>query len=204
MSARNPTVHDANRIFQVKCDEKPGICANCERLHLECQKSDGTKIAPPTTSRRLSDLPLGEVGTKRKRTFRSCAQCRASKARCSGQKPECSRCRQRQVDCVYDEDSTPQWERVVQSSRAGSSQLDASASESNSNHHHIIREEHDAIERPDQAATSDRNPLQTSRSMSIDRPILSITPLPGQSRTIPSRPSSVRGYAADEGPDSLD
>lgn len=201
--ARYPQANALIKHSKVKCDEKPGICANCERLHLECQKADGTKIAPSAAGTRLSDPPLRDVGIKRKRTFRSCSQCRASKARCSGQKPKCSRCRQRQVDCIYDEESSPQWERVVQSSRAESSQLEPSVSESNSNSNNPTHGE-EVSEAPTRTEIGERSPLQTSRSMSMDRPIPSITALPGPSRTIPSRSSSVRGYNIEEGPDSLE
>lgn len=191
---------------QVKCDERPGICLNCERLHLECQRADGSKAAPAAAELSKSSsyspsTPLGEVGIKRKRTFRSCVQCRASKARCSGQKPSCDRCIQRGVDCVYDEDSAPQWTRVVQQPDAptytspsvsdGTNQLKDDATGS----HQILSE------------GVDESPTQIS--MSIETPVnTAATPPTSTSAAHPTitlrRSVSARNLGASEGPDSLD
>ena len=62
------------RARKVRCDERPGICVNCERLNLSCsfegdQEESSTKQHEATAT----------AGFKRKRTFRSCVGCRASK-----------------------------------------------------------------------------------------------------------------------------
>ena len=190
----------------MKCDERPGTCLNCERLHLECQKVDGTTTTPTEpenmSTSQISNSPLGEVGVKRKRTFRSCTQCRASKARCSGAHPECTRCIQRAVPCIYDEDSIPQWTRVVQSARQSDVRTDTSTSGSSN-----IKDQPEATR---------------SRHMSSDAPdkspsLIASTEQPGQTATVPdlqqppARPcfpfrgsSSMGVFDADEGPDSLE
>lgn len=185
------------RARKVKCDERAGICLNCERLHLECQRADGTQAAPtPAEQPKSSQSPafsLGDVGVKRKRTFRSCVNCRASKARCSGQKPSCARCIQRSVDCVYEEDFAPQWTRVVQqpetpahaSSHRGNSTThaedDATSSHENTNEN--------CVDSPTHVTMS----IETSAQPAT-------TTLP----TVPVRRSaSVRAASVEEGPDSL-
>jgi len=192
----------------VKCDERPGICLNCERLHLECQKVDGTSATPtkPEDIRapQVLDSLLGEDGVKRKRkrTFRSCAQCRASKARCSGGRPTCARCIQRAVTCVYDEDSIPQWTRVVQSARQSDVQTDASTSDSNTTKgkDDATRSRQVSADVPGQSSPitmSVEQPTQTANVAEFQQP----SALP----TFPlRRSSSVRAFNADEGPDSLE
>lgn len=190
----------------MKCDERPDICLNCERLHLECQKVDGTSVTPAksedTRASLVSDSPLGEVGVKRKRTFRSCAQCRASKARCSGARPECSRCIQRAVPCVYDEDTIPQWTRVVQSARQSDVQTDTSTSES-----HNTKDKDDAT--GFRKVTPDVAGLPSAIAMSTEQPsqnasIPDFRQPPARPAFPPRRSSSVRAFNADEGPDSLE
>lgn len=187
----------------MKCDEKPGICLNCERLHLECQRADGTTVTPTPRKSSPEESHLGEVGVKRKRTFRSCAQCRASKARCSGQKPECARCRQRQVACVYDEDSAPQWERVVLSSR-----------QSDAGHHTDTPESDQTTKSKDKTSGSASQVSTETRTsppvtMSIEQQKNTTLPDFQQSSGRPafpplSRSSSIRPLTAEEGPDSLE
>lgn len=192
---------------QVKCDERPGVCLNCERLHLECQRADGSKAAPPAAvseqlkSSQSPGTPLGDVGVKRKRTFRSCVHCRASKARCSGQKPSCTRCIQRNVACVYDEDSAPQWTRVVQqpdvptdtSPHAGDSTTQVG----------------DDATSPHENTTENRAESPARITMSIESPAYTaLTRPPTTAVTISTAPlrrsASVRADTADEGPDSLE
>lgn len=58
--------------------------------------------------------PAGATaGLKRKRTYRSCSHCRASKTRCSGHKPICVRCREKSLKCRYEDESEPAWKRRV-------------------------------------------------------------------------------------------
>lgn len=186
----------------MKCDERSGICLNCERLHLECQRPDGTKIAPVADATSQIDLSLGEVGVKRKRTFRSCAQCRASKARCSGQKPECARCRQRQVACVYDEDSTPQWERMVQSVRNSEVDNDTATSE----HDHTTKEHDNSTNRSSQFSAEAQSPPTTMSIEQTANAALPDTQSSSARNNFPplSRSSSTRVLPSDEGPDSLE
>lgn len=190
----------------MKCDERPGTCLNCERLHLECQKVDGTSATPkePENIRasQVSDSPLGEVGVKRKRTFRSCTQCRASKARCSGAHPECARCVQRAVPCIYDEDSIPQWTRVVQSARQSGVRTDTSTSGSSN-----IKDQPEAT--GSRQIFSDVPEKSPSLTMSNEQP--GQTPTVPDLQQPPARPyfplrgsSSVGPFDADEGPDSLE
>lgn len=186
----------------MKCDERPGICLNCERLHLECQRADGTKAASveQSTSSQSPGISLGDVGVKRKRTFRSCAQCRSAKARCSGQKPSCARCIQRSVDCVYDEDAAPQWTRVVQQPNPPS---DTSPRRRDST---IYAE--DGATNQEEHLNHDRDDSPTRVTMSIEAPTqVSSTRPPATASTfapVPLRRSvSARPTNADEGPDSL-
>lgn len=53
------------------------------------------------------------AGLKRKRTYRSCAECRGSKTRCSGHKPTCARCHDKLLPCTYEDESEPAWKQRV-------------------------------------------------------------------------------------------
>jgi hypothetical protein len=105
---------------QVKCDSRPGGCTNCERLGLECRPS-GANNTPTRVQVTINDEPAGsqedftQAGTKRKRTYRSCLECRSSKARCSGDHPTCTRCARRSLGCKYDLKSKPLWTRALES-----------------------------------------------------------------------------------------
>jgi hypothetical protein len=91
-------------LAQVKCDERPNGCLNCERLELTCvQHGSDPPLESPTTPRAIT-------GIKRKRTFRVCIPCRQSKIKCTGERPVCSRCRQKSIACAYDADAAePAW-----------------------------------------------------------------------------------------------
>jgi hypothetical protein len=91
-------------LAQVKCDERPNGCLNCERLELTCvQHGSDPPLESPTTPRAIT-------GIKRKRTFRVCIPCRQSKIKCTGERPFCSRCRQKSIACAYDADAAePAW-----------------------------------------------------------------------------------------------
>jgi len=190
----------------VKCDESPGACLNCERLNLECKKVDGTSATPTKVedarASLVSETSLGEVGVKRKRTFRSCIQCRASKARCSGGRPACSRCVQRAVPCIYEEDSIPQWTRVVQSVGQSDPQTDASTSESSN-----PKEHHDATRSRHVSKSAPVQPSPASMSVEHSEPsqLVPDLQLPSARPPYPLRASSSLGvFATDEGPDSLE
>ena len=93
---------------QVKCDQRPGGCANCERLQLRCPGDNAEQLVS------ADDLRLpSQAGTKRKKTYRSCIQCRNSKTRCSGDRPVCLRCQRKDVKCLYDSEADPAWARSV-------------------------------------------------------------------------------------------
>jgi hypothetical protein len=93
----------------VKCDERPGVCANCEGLDLVCSGNPGALSEPQGRVQSPGSVSLTESRTKRKRTYRSCVNCRASKIRCSGDRPSCSRCEQKKLQCYYETGSKPAW-----------------------------------------------------------------------------------------------
>ena len=89
---------------KIKCDERHGGCANCERLDLECPGYDSSlPTGIPTVSGSHS---LTEAGFRRRRALQSCVRCRISKTKCSGGRPICSRCRYKGFNCVFDERRT--------------------------------------------------------------------------------------------------
>ncbi len=99
------------RARKIRCDERPEVCLNCEKLGLPC---GGITTSPSTSKheREPSDSPAN-AGVKRKRTFRSCKECRATKTRCSGDKPACGRCRKQQRQCNYEDQSEPAWQQQL-------------------------------------------------------------------------------------------
>ncbi|KAF2166249.1 hypothetical protein M409DRAFT_66731 [Zasmidium cellare ATCC 36951] len=106
------------RARKVRCDERRPQCFNCERLGLVCappgrgSSGDPTTIPSPALQQSESNGFHG-AGTKRKRTYRSCVECRTSKTRCSGQKPTCARCHEKSLSCTYEDDSEPAWKQRV-------------------------------------------------------------------------------------------
>ena len=106
-SGRSKSGCQTCRARKVRCDERAGVCLNCERLGLPCAPSTENTTPPkrPETA--------ATSGFKRKRTFRSCAGCRASKTRCSGDKPVCVRCRERDLPCDYEDDAEPAWKQQL-------------------------------------------------------------------------------------------
>ena len=107
-SGRSKSGCQTCRARKVRCDERTGVCLNCERLGLPCAPSTEQNPTPPRRPEVASTS-----GFKRKRTFRSCAGCRASKTRCSGDKPICVRCRERDLSCDYEDDSEPAWRQQL-------------------------------------------------------------------------------------------
>lgn len=92
----------------MKCDERPGGCSNCERLLLKCP---GNELEQLPSVEELKLPP--RAGARRSKTYRSCGQCRASKTRCSGDRPECLRCKSKKQECLYDSNPDPAWARAV-------------------------------------------------------------------------------------------
>lgn len=111
------------RARKVRCDERAGVCLNCERLGLPCAPSTDQQPTPPRAAEAVATS-----GLKRKRTFRSCAGCRASKTRCSGDKPICVRCRERDLSCDYEDDAEPAWKQQLRLTAAQSPSTQASTS----------------------------------------------------------------------------
>lgn len=81
----------------MKCDQQPGSCGNCQRLSIKCP---GYVVHPPEDRQAIVDSALQNV-TRQKRGLGSCTKCRSLKIRCSRHKPQCKRCQQRGIDCVY-------------------------------------------------------------------------------------------------------
>lgn len=106
------------RARKVRCDERRPQCFNCERLGLICaptgraSSGEATTIIPPPLQQTESNGFHGS-GMKRKRTYRSCVECRTSKTRCSGNKPTCARCHEKSLSCTYEDDSEPAWKQRV-------------------------------------------------------------------------------------------
>ncbi|KAF2440104.1 hypothetical protein P171DRAFT_457819 [Karstenula rhodostoma CBS 690.94] len=93
---------------QVKCDERPNGCLNCERLQLTCVQHSSDQPSESLIT------PRAITGIKRKRTFRVCIPCRQSKIKCTGERPICSRCKQKSLACAYDGDAAePAWTHAV-------------------------------------------------------------------------------------------
>jgi hypothetical protein len=113
--SRGPDSLKHNTITQVKCDETPDECGNCARLRLVCSGYT-TPVRSQTTGGEI-DL---RHSTRVKRTYRSCTACRASKTKCSGERP-CQRCRWKcSTECVYAESTQPAWVRRVNMTQTGS------------------------------------------------------------------------------------
>lgn len=85
------------------------MCGNCARLRLDCS---GYATSPNALSQELAEYP--RESSKGKRTYRSCKACRASKTKCSGERPTCRRCQAKEFNCIYPVSSQPEWIRRVQ------------------------------------------------------------------------------------------
>jgi hypothetical protein len=102
-----------SRRAQVKCDERPDGCANCERLSIACNPADGTSAknsqrSSPSSSATNHET-LTEAGIDRRRAFRACEACRSAKTRCTAELPRCHRCINRSLECLYLHRAAPQW-----------------------------------------------------------------------------------------------
>lgn len=119
------------RARKVRCDERAGVCQNCERLGLPCTTGAGTEKSTTSATSRSVASPA-TAGVKRKRTFRSCIGCRASKTRCSGDKPICVRCKERSLECDYEDDSEPAWKQQLRLTGASHAETNRSSTFSQS------------------------------------------------------------------------
>ncbi|KAF5000711.1 hypothetical protein FGRMN_1552 [Fusarium graminum] len=109
------------RARKVKCDGRPNGCRNCERLQLECVDDDGSR-----SGSRRGSVP---VSLRKIRTYRSCTSCRVSKTKCDGDRPRCSRCCARNLECQYDGGSAPRWARnLSKAPTSGSTEEDLESS----------------------------------------------------------------------------
>ncbi|KAJ5579638.1 uncharacterized protein N7459_005623 [Penicillium hispanicum] len=101
-----------------------GVCRNCARLRLVC-----SGYSTSSTSQAQEIAKDRAESSKRKRTYRSCTACRASKTNCSGDRPTCRRCYNKRIDCVYSESSQPNWvSRVEGISKNGQNDIPTPAS----------------------------------------------------------------------------
>jgi hypothetical protein len=96
---------------QVKCDERPNGCANCEKLHLEC------------SGYQRASNPVRGGG---KRTYRSCNNCRLARCKCSGDRPVCVACRENNLQCSYENTPKPSSSSTPSSQRPSGALLTAS------------------------------------------------------------------------------
>lgn len=98
---------DPCRARKVRCDGRREGCGNCDRLSFPCSFS-------PTSGSRLPAPSL-----PRRRARQACNHCHSRKARCSGQYPECDRCRSLGRLCVYPDSERRgrQFARSVEGSR---------------------------------------------------------------------------------------
>ncbi|KAH8797737.1 hypothetical protein F5884DRAFT_814652 [Xylogone sp. PMI_703] len=114
---------------KVKCDGRPGTCARCEKLGLECRWQhdypDISSRANIISSHNSRDIT--QAGLKRMRQAVACETCRRRKLKCNGGKPTCSSCIKRKLECVY----RPRYRR--QSSSSGLSPV---AGEPSTSHNH--------------------------------------------------------------------
>ncbi|KAI1448906.1 fungal-specific transcription factor domain-containing protein [Annulohypoxylon stygium] len=80
------------RIRKVRCDGRPNICQNCDRLGFECSFQQSPGKSP---GQYVVKLP------ERRRRMQACIPCHSKKTRCLGELPSCSSCVRRNRTCVY-------------------------------------------------------------------------------------------------------
>ncbi|KAJ6011594.1 hypothetical protein N7451_003006 [Penicillium sp. IBT 35674x] len=99
------------RCRKVRCDRQQDKCGNCERLQFSCsfQKQIGPVNAQAGS--RVLEHP------ERRRGNQACVDCHREKARCSGEFPECAKCKRRQRRCRYPE-SGPRPDQTYEGSSA--------------------------------------------------------------------------------------
>ncbi|RSM08779.1 hypothetical protein CEP52_004453 [Fusarium oligoseptatum] len=61
----------------------------------------GRGSAPLSSNPRQNATVPGKSGTRGRYAAKACQECRRRRAKCDGQKPACSRCSGRQLECVY-------------------------------------------------------------------------------------------------------
>ncbi|KAK6949093.1 hypothetical protein Daesc_009166 [Daldinia eschscholtzii] len=80
------------RIRKVRCDGRPNICQNCDRLGFECSFQQAPGKSP---GQYVVKLP------ERRRRMQACIPCHSKKTRCLGELPSCSSCVRRNRVCTY-------------------------------------------------------------------------------------------------------
>ncbi|KAI0829573.1 fungal-specific transcription factor domain-containing protein [Hypoxylon sp. FL0890] len=80
------------RIRKVRCDGRPNICQNCDRLGFECSFQESPGKSP---GQYVVKLP------ERRRRMQACIPCHSKKTRCLGELPSCSSCVRRNRVCTY-------------------------------------------------------------------------------------------------------
>jgi hypothetical protein len=85
-----------------------GTCTSCARLGIDCVPSNGTSLSQGEREKLLQDAArdgsnITQAGLARLRTAASCRPCKVRRRKCSGDRPTCSQCKQRNQDCVYEE-----------------------------------------------------------------------------------------------------
>ncbi|KAI1271185.1 hypothetical protein F5Y07DRAFT_27502 [Xylaria sp. FL0933] len=90
------------RARKIKCDESPGNCLNCERIHVVCPGYGNTQLnRNELLLQSGSSDAVTEAGIRRSRSLVSCESCRRAKTKCVKNGPACSRCLQKNVSCVF-------------------------------------------------------------------------------------------------------
>ncbi|KAI1078941.1 fungal-specific transcription factor domain-containing protein [Whalleya microplaca] len=80
------------RIRKVRCDGRPGMCQNCDRLGFECSFQQSPSLSPGQYKVKLPE---------RRRRMQACIPCHAKKTRCLGELPTCSNCLRKNRQCTY-------------------------------------------------------------------------------------------------------
>jgi hypothetical protein len=85
----------------VKCDRALPSCHNCQRLGVSCL---GYRLRDQTSSQeeiRLSVDRVFQAARVQRKLNGACRTCRASKSRCSRDRPACQGCIKKKSDCLY-------------------------------------------------------------------------------------------------------
>ncbi|XXH02970.1 hypothetical protein Hte_009360 [Hypoxylon texense] len=80
------------RIRKVRCDGRPNLCQNCDRLGFECSFQ---QLPGKSPGQYVVKLP------ERRRRMQACIPCHSKKTRCLGELPSCSSCVRRNRVCSY-------------------------------------------------------------------------------------------------------
>lgn len=92
------------RLYQIKCDESPNGCVNCDRIDVACPGYGAGQMRRNERNQLQSknSSVITEAGIKRSRILRSCNECRQAKTKCTGDGSPCSRCRTKNLPCIFE------------------------------------------------------------------------------------------------------